>query len=414
MAYVVQEDIIASIDETYNITQGTSHIYSINLYRDYIGNFIVANKVSIISVALLNRLGKKVLMYNNPPTPGVSDSLIIPDSNLNIPGCVQFEVTESQSRYLDAGDLLIQITLVYSDFFPKAKTYILPPLKIGQIIESDSNGGGGTDPGTGGGGSTAVSTIIGAPLFEIEHIDLEYPSKSGMMSIDTQNPSELTQVIFRNLDKNLVRSTALENFLVNRMDIDKIDGIITMYSAKDPKFFTIYKIIEWNRIDIATGNGDADNSDGIKITLQAETVSTGPGVTKNLWQIGDTVTFSIDTHGIKGTDIKPDGLLTYSDKNKKVTKSTNGQGSPTGVYITYSPYYDSYVMVEVNGISVDLGNNKTTSTSYFSGNNGINPVEIEAIRAGDQLIWNGLIAGFELEAGDEINLIYEVNVDDLR
>jgi hypothetical protein len=71
-------------------------------------------------------------------------------------------------------------------------------------------------------------------------------------------------------------------------------------------------------------------------------------------------------------------------------------------------------MVEVNGISVDLGNNKMTATTYFSGNSGTTAVEIESIRAGDQLIWNGLIAGFELELGDEVTFIYEVSVDDLR
>jgi hypothetical protein len=412
MAYVVQEDIIASIDATVNIKQGESNIYEIILHRDYLGNQLNARKVSIISVGILNRNGRKVLMYNNPPTPGVSDKLILPDSKLNIPGCILFEITEAQSRALEPGDLMIQVTLVYADFFPNAKTYILPPLKIGQVIESGDNGGGDNGGGNGGGGT--VTSPIGAPEFEIEHIDLSMPSQYGMVSINNQDPGKLTEIIFRNLDKNKVRLTLLENFLVNRMTNDKIEGIITLYSKTDPTFFTIFKILSWERVDVTNGNGNSDNTDGIKINVQIESVSTGPGVKKELWQKGDKITFSIDTHGIKGVDIKPDGILTYADKNKKVTKPTNGNASPTGVYITYSPYYDSYVMVEVNGISVDLGNNKMTSTAYFSGNNGLTPVEIESVRAGDQLIWNGKIAGFELELGDEINLIYEVNVDDLR
>ena len=69
-------------------------------------------------------------------------------------------------------------------------------------------------------------------------------------------------------------------------------------------------------IDITNGNGNADNSDGIKITVEIENVSTGPGVIKNLWQVGDDITFAIDSHGITGNDIKSDGILTYSDKNK--------------------------------------------------------------------------------------------------
>jgi hypothetical protein len=412
MAYVVQEDIIASIDETVNIKQGESNTYEIILHRDYLGNQLNARKVSIISIGILNRAGKKVLMYNNPPTPGVSDRLMFPESKLNLPGCLLFEITEAQSKSLEAGDLMVQVTLVYADFFPNAKTYILPPLKIGQVIQSDDNNGGGG--GDNGGGTVITPSLIGSPEFEIEHIDLSMPSKFGMMSINDQDPGRLTEIIFRNLDKNKVRLSVLENFLVNRMDNDKIEGIITLYSTTNPNFFTIFKIKSWQRVDVTSGNGNSDNTDGIKINVQIESVSTGPGVTKELWQIGDKVTFTIDTHGIKGTDIKPDGILTFADKNKKVTKPTNGNASPTGVYITHSPYYDSYVMIEVNGISVDLGDNKMTATSYFSGNNGVTPVEIEAIRGGDQLIWNGKIAGFELELGDEINLIYEVNVDDLR
>lgn len=418
MAYVVKEDIIANIDNTINIVQGESSIYEITLHRDFIGNQLNAKKVSVISVGVLNRVGKKVLMYNAPVTPGVSDILSFADSSLNTPGVISFEITGAQSKSLEAGDLLVQITLVYSDFFPNAKTYILPPLKIGQIIAADptegtdgsgTDGGGTTNPGTGD-----IVASLGAPLFEIEHVDLDYPSSYGKMSINSQDPTLVTKIIFRNLDKNLVRSTVLENFVMNRMTADKIDGIITIHSITNPTFFTMYKIVSWQRIDATSGNGVEDDTDAIEITVKLESASSGPGVSKNTWEIGDDITFSIDTYGITGNDIKPDGILTYTDKNKKVTKATNGPKSPTGVYITYSPYYDSYVMIEVNGISVDLGNNSTTSTAYFSGNNGITPVEIEAIRAGDQLIWNGDVAGFELEPGDEINLIYEVNVDDLR
>lgn len=418
MAYVVQEDIIASVNETINVRQGESQEYSISLHRDSFNNMLTADRASSITVAIINRLGKKVLMFANPVIPGVTQQLIVGSQKTNNPGIITFEITESLSRFLESGDLNIIISITYADFYPNSKTYILPILKIGQILVGDSTdggtgGGGGTGTG-GGGGTTTTPVLIGSPEFEIEHIDLSLPSTFGMMSINNQDPGLLTEIIFRNLDKNRVRLATLENFLVNRMDGDKIEGIITLYSTTNPKFFTIFKILSWSRVDIATGNGNIDNTDGIKLNVLIENVSTGPGVEKELWQKGDKVTFAIDTHGIKGSDIKPDGILTYADKNKKVTKPTNGAFSPTGTYITYSPYYDSYVMIEVNGISVDLGSDKLTSTVYFSGNNGISAVEIEEIRAGDQLIWNGNVAGFELELGDEINLIYEVDVNSLR
>lgn len=410
MAYVIQEDIIASIDNIANITQGESHTYDIVLYRDYIGNQLNARNVSVISVAILNKEFRKVLMYNSPVVPGVSDILNFKDVSLNQPGVISFEINEMQSKALDSGDLLIQITLVFSDFFPNAKTYIMPTFKIGQVIAGDDTGGGGENPEP----PINPGISLGTPLFDIEYTNLNFPSASGKMSVNSQVPSEVTHMIFRNLDKNLVRATQLENFLLNRMDSDGIEGILTMYSTQNPKFFAIYKIIGWERADITNGNGNQDATDGIKINVALETMSTGPGVTKSLWQIGDGITYSIDTHGITGVDIKPDGMLTYFDKNKVVELHTNGPKSPTGIFITFSPYYDSYVMVEVNGISVDVGNEITGSSAYFSGNNGLSAVSIDDIRAGDQLIWNGNVAGFELAPGDEINLIYESKVDDLR
>ena len=82
--------------------------------------------------------------------------------------------------------------------------------------------------------------------------------------------------------------------------------------------------------------------------------------------------------------------------------------------MSYSPYQDSYVMVEVNGLSVEVGDGTKDKDAYFSGNNGLVASSIEEIRQGDQLFWNGEIAGYELEIGDEINLIYEAKSDDLR
>ena len=414
MPYVVKEDIIAFVEETKNISQGTSGIFEINLFRDLIGNQLNASKASVISVAVLNNNGEKVLMYNNPVAPGVSDILEIGSASNNDEGRISFEISIIQSRALSPGDLNVQITLIYSDFYPNAKTYTLPAFKIGQtieVIDPDYPGTGTGGTGTGGGTS---SLFLGSPQYVLEHVDLDLPSSAGKMSTNANNPSQVTEIIFRNLDSNLTRPIALENFLVNRMGTDKIQGVITLYNMDDPSFYCIYKILDWSRVDITSGNNDTDNSDGLKIQVALESVSNGPGVEETVWRIGDNVTFQIDTHGITASSLKPSGILTYVDKNLQVQSATNGNGSPTGVYITYSPYYDSYVMVEVNGISVEVGDSLTESSVYFSSNNGATTVEIEAIRAGDQLIWNADVAGFELEAGDDINLIYEADVDEIR
>jgi len=416
MAYVVKEDIIASIDAPVNIMQGSANTYEILLQRDLLGNELAAKLVSVISISVLNREGGKVLMYANPVAPGVSDELKIVDPVTN-PGLISFEINEMQSRYLEPGDLFIQLTLIYSNYYPNAKTYILPLLKIGQTIENPNIVIVPGDPTPGEGNPTdgsSTSLFNSSPQFMIEHIDLDMPSSYGKMSIDTGVPAEVTKILFKNLDINKTRNTTLENFVVNRLENDKINGIITLYDLDDSTFYCIYRITGWSRVDIVAGNGDADDSDGIQIEVVLESMSSGPGVSKSSWNMGDNVAYSIDTYSTIDPALKSKGILTYTDKNLQIQLATDGNNSPTGVYITNSPYYDSYVMVEVNGISVEVGDNKDTSSVYFSGNNGATPIEIEAIRAGDQLIWNGDIAGFELEAGDDINFIYEVDVDDLR
>jgi len=416
MAYVVKEDIIASIDAQVNIMQGSANTYEILLQRDLLGNELAAKLVSVISISVLNREGGKVLMYANPLAPGVSDELKIVDP-VTSPGLISFEINEMQSRYLEPGDLFIQLTLIYSNYYPNAKTYILPLLKIGQTIENPNIVIVPGDPTPGEGNPTdgsSTSLFNSSPQFMIEHIDLDMPSSYGKMSIDTGVPAEVTKILFKNLDINKTRNTTLENFVVNRLENDKINGIITLYDLDDSTFYCIYRITGWSRVDIVAGNGDADDSDGIQIEVVLESMSSGPGVSKSSWNMGDNVAYSIDTYSTIDPALKSKGILTYTDKNLQIQLATDGNNSPTGVYITNSPYYDSYVMVEVNGISVEVGDNKDTSSVYFSGNNGATPIEIEAIRAGDQLIWNGDIAGFELEAGDDINFIYEVDVDDLR
>jgi len=410
MAYVVKEDMIASIDNTININQGDSNIYEITLHRDFIGNQLNAKKVSVISVGILNSAGKKVLMYNAPFSPGVSDILSFADSSANTPGVIKFEINEAQSRALAPGDLNVQVTLVFADFFPNAKTYVLPPIKIGQVIEVVQPGGttGGTT-----GGSPSQSLLNSSPIYTIEYVNASNPTSYGKMSVNSSDPSLITEMTFKNLDSNKTRNTILENFVINRMDNDKIRGVITIYDMKNPRFYSIYRIEGWSRVDILQGNGNYDDNDGIKINVTLESTSKGPGVSKTSWNTGDSITFSIDTYGIVNAPTSR-GILTFVDKNLRTTRASNGNSSPTGVFISNSPYYDSYVMVEVNGISVEVGSDKENSTVYFSGNNGVTSVEIEAIRAGDQLIWNSIVAGFELEIGDDINLIYEADVDDLR
>lgn len=104
------------------------------------------------------------------------------------------------------------------------------------------------------------------------------------------------------------------------------------------------------------------------------------------------------------------GVNTGSDKNL-TSNTTSGNYAATGIQISYTPFADSDVSVRINGIEVNLGDK--TSECYFSNDNGLTAKTIANITAGDELYWNGLIAGFDLDTLDDIDLSYQANRIDL-
>jgi len=414
MPYVAKDDIIMSIDNELNFIQGSGQSYKIDLYKDFIGNSLNLNQPTSIHVAIFVG-NEKVVQYSNPSTPGVSDNLIVNQDDSQI----EFAITAYQSTYLPDGDLFAQLSIIYENYYPQPKTYVFPMFKLGSVIDNPDIGNGGGDTGggdtgggdTGGGDSVLFSSIYGE--YMIQHIDGDEPTSTGAASVDNNDPYLASSIIFRNLDLNGIRLTALENFLTKRISSDEINGVLTIYDTEPTNMYAIYKIDSWERLDLNPGSGDQEDADGIKIYISAEAVSSGPGVTQSLWQIGQKVTFSLDAHGITGDEILPDGILTYVDKNINPI-ATTGNEAGTTVRLSYSPYQDSYVTVEINGLSVEIGDGVKDKAAYFSGDAGVTSTRIEEIRANDELYWNGEIAGYDLEAGDEVNLIYEAKSDDLR
>lgn len=409
MAYVAKDDIIVYLESELNFVQGISQSYEIYLYKDFIGQSLNMSQPTSFHVAIYDNQNK-LLQYSDPMTPGVSDVLTV----VNSPSQLDFTITPQQSNGLPAGALFAEITIIYENYYPRPKTYIFSKIKIGELISNGQGGGntgGGTGEGTGesGGGTISISTLSN---YTIESVSGINPTSPGRVSLDSNNPAEVTSIIFRNLDSNGIRLASLENFLIKRISNEGINGTISMIDQAATNMYAIYKILDWSRINITPDNNDNDDSDGILINVSLETKSSGPGVTKTLWEVGQTITYDLDAHGITGSSVAAEGLLTYVDKNINPSPS-NGDNSQTGITLTYSPYFDSYVMVEVNGISVEVGNGTKNAPAFFSGNSGLSAVSIDSLREGDELIWNGLIAGFELEAGDEINLIYEASANDI-
>jgi hypothetical protein len=98
------------------------------------------------------------------------------------------------------------------------------------------------------------------------------------------------------------------------------------------------------------------------------------------------------------------GIEVY--QRDQVPAPTNGDNSPTGITIMYTPFADSAVDILVNGVGVSEGNGTLTGDVYFSNDGGVTAKTIANIEAGDELYWNGDIAGFDLTADDKIDIVY--------
>jgi hypothetical protein len=91
-----------------------------------------------------------------------------------------------------------------------------------------------------------------------------------------------------------------------------------------------------------------------------------------------------------------------------VPAPTSGNYSPTGILIQFTPFSDSAVDVLVNGLGLsEADGDRDAAPVYFSGDGGATARLIADIQAGDELYWNGAIAGFELTEDDLVDIIYE-------
>ena len=113
-----------------------------------------------------------------------------------------------------------------------------------------------------------------------------------------------------------------------------------------------------------------------------------------------------------GSGLEATGVDVKEDLNKAPLQ-TSADGDTTGIQITYTPFSDGAVSVTVNGLGANVGNGAKDESCYFSSDDGTTVKEIANISAGDTLYWNGSIAEFELDATDEIDIIYQASSLDI-
>lgn len=121
----------------------------------------------------------------------------------------------------------------------------------------------------------------------------------------------------------------------------------------------------------------------------------------------------LDGKQIKAGSIPNSKLATPSGNSQSTNKWMTAEATvadfdeacATGMATT--PASGSWVQVQVNGQTQDLGDGVKTKDCYMSGNSGVTARAISAIVATDKLYWVGSVAGFQLSVTDKISFLYD-------
>ena len=113
-----------------------------------------------------------------------------------------------------------------------------------------------------------------------------------------------------------------------------------------------------------------------------------------------------------GGGVAETGVNVRADYNQTASV-TSSDGDSTGATITYTPFSDSAVIIKVNGLQVNLGDGAKDQACYFSADGGTTARAVADIAANDTLYWMGSIANYELEADDEIDIVYMASSNDV-
>ena len=390
MGQVTQNDIIANLAALSNFTQASSKTYTINLYRNTVGVNLRSNGASTISISVVDT-GGAVLSIFSTTTIGTNLPLSVSSAN----GSLTFTIPVTASAYYPPGKIYAKITIIYSSFFPRGITYNLPNLELGTVALSAS----------GGVGLTATSLALLKPSYTLESLNgTQNPGLNGKAVLDSGIPSAITKIKLSNLDSNGLRLSELENFLI-KLTSEGARGRFKIINKSHTSMYALYKITTWSRIDTYAGTSgvDTEDNDAIQINLTFETVSSGTAALQSVFQVGNLLSYETDSQGILLEDIP---IWTKEDE-EKTSSVTSGNYAQTGIFLTSKPHPSGTLVVDVNGLRATVGNAVKTKDCYFSRDTGTTALSLNVLAIGDQLIWNGVIAGYELDATDKIDILYE-------
>jgi hypothetical protein len=406
MPYVVQEDIIAYIDNTIDVIQGDSQVYTVKLYRDFVGGDLNTSLYTSFSINILDESFDLIAQYSIPRIYGVSGELVQLNNDPQTTAVFQFELAKLQTLNLDAGKIYVNVVVTNENITP-TKVYSLPNLEIGNILNNPNKHNPSQYKSTAGTGGTPVSSSLD-PFYKIQHIDGSVPIGQGNLSLNSGSPGLVTEITFMNSDYDGIRNTQLENFLINRIDKDGVEGTITLVNRRDTAQYSIFNVVDWYRVNCGSGNCVDDIDDAVQVVVSHESSTEGPGVYKNNWLVADEVSYKLDVYGsaLKASDLQRKSS-TSLDK-ELIPNSTLGNVSRTGLFLSATPDDSQYIDVEINGISISLGNGTKNLDGFFSPDGGTTSRTFQDIRVGDELIFNSTIAGYNLSPDDRVSFFYEV------
>ena len=295
MPYVSKDDIMLFISSDITVQQGASTVVNLILYKDYVNNQLNAADADSIVLTLYNSFGQKTYQYANPLVPGQTNLLNVGQPSSDTQGHISFEITGQQAERLANGNLYAQVTITYSNYYPSAKTYILPQLQLGSVSGSSvaGPGDGGSGSGTTANGDAVLAS--GMVSYNVSSISGVVPGV-GKVSFDSPDPTQVTEATFYNLDASNHRNVLLENFLLQRID-NGVSGTITFYNVNNPLQYSVYKINSYSRINSEAGGGDDNDNDLTKISITYEDSSYTPIESPFTFFVGQTVSYSLDAFG---------------------------------------------------------------------------------------------------------------------
>jgi len=204
--------------------------------------------------------------------------------------------------------------------------------------------------------------------------------------------------IFFQEDRTPIDSVNGLGFIFNKLDFEGSSNKLSYLkntSTGGPRAIA-FQYIGRFLSDLDYGNGLTFSNGQVSINIGSQsglTFSSG-----QLQVLTDESTIKINSSG----QIYVSGDSVYQTANPL---STTGNDSPTGVLVASTPLGYSTVKVFVNGQIQILGDGVTNTDCYFF--DGVNPVGIDDIYSGDELYWNGNIAGYNLNNNDLILVLYE-------